>query len=120
MVSVATQPPSLVPPWVEQHAGRIPDPVERLRFLRLQASAPVSAKPRSFKRALLWVAAAIVPAIVPGPIPTGTAETFAREQHLLVPVTNQAEAVSPPASRVWRVDYAEASEIYSNGLRIDL
>jgi hypothetical protein len=117
---MATQPPNPVPLWVEQHAGRIPDPVERLRFLRLHASVPVSAKPWSLKRSLLWVAAAVVSAIVPGPIPTGTAETFAREQRLLVPVTNQAEEASTPASRVWRVDYSDTSELYSNGLRIDL
>jgi N-acetylmuramoyl-L-alanine amidase-like protein len=119
---VATQPPSLVPPWVEQHAGQIPDPVERLRFLRLHASggAIEPARWRLIKRPLLWVLAGVVSAIVPGPIPTGTAETFAREQRLLVPVTNQAEAASTPASRVWRVDYSETSELYSNGLRIDL
>jgi hypothetical protein len=57
-------------------------------------------------------------AIIPGPIPTGTAETFARERRLLVPVTGWSQEA--PASRVWRVESSPTSELYSNGLRIDL
>ena len=102
-------------PSVERQADRIADPVQRLRYLRRQMAAPRQPPRRAFKRPVMWMAMAVALVMIPGPIPTGTAETFARERRLLVPVEAPA-----PASRVWRVENSPTSELYSNGLRIDL
>jgi len=53
------------------------------------------------------------------PLPTGTAETFAKERHLVVAPSQQSH--TPLATpRVWLVDRSNSIELYSNGLRIDL
>jgi hypothetical protein len=52
------------------------------------------------------------------PLPTGPAETFAREKTMVAPGAEKTPAASVP--RVWLVDKSSASELYSNGLRIDL
>ena len=51
------------------------------------------------------------------PLPTGTAETFAKEKRLVVGGNPQAPN---PAPRVWLVDRSDYLELYSNGLRVDL
>jgi hypothetical protein len=123
---VAAHFPSLGPtPSVERRANQISDPVERLRFLRRRMAAPSRPPRRSFARPLRWAAVAAVLAMIPGPVPTGTAETFARERRLLVPAmraptTSAREEAPASPSRVWRVDYSQTSELYSNGLRLDL
>jgi N-acetylmuramoyl-L-alanine amidase len=112
------------PLGVERRAGRIADPVERLRFLRREMRAPVvqplEARPpggSSWRQVFLVVGLVLMVAIVP--LPTGTAETFAKEKRLVVPV-NEAAAASSPAMRVWLVDKSDSLELYSNGLRVDL
>ena len=52
------------------------------------------------------------------PLPTGTAETFAREKRLVAPAVETTPVASTP--RVWLVDKSDSTELYSNGLRIDL
>jgi len=108
-------------PAVERHAGRIPDPVKRLRYLRcemalLQRRAG-AARPARY---LNWVVIVAAFAVVPGPIPTGTAETFARERELVIPIPDSSSVVPPAAPRVWRVETSNSFELYSNGLRVDL
>ena len=52
------------------------------------------------------------------PLPMGTAETFAREKSLVA--TGTANPQIANAARVWLVDQSNSTELYSNGLRIDL
>jgi N-acetylmuramoyl-L-alanine amidase len=114
-------------PRIERRADRIADPVERLRYLRKEMAKPpkVIAAPvqRQWKiagfRHLAWVALAIAMMVAPSPAPTGAAETSVRERNLLVPRAT-AENAPAPARRVWRVERSETTEVYSNGLHVDL
>jgi hypothetical protein len=115
--------PILEPPvWVERRADRITDPVERLRFLRRQTkeqSQPklvqASGRTRYWHVAAMILGLVILIAIVP--LPTGTAETFAKERRLVVGPPALAASAVP---RVWLVEKSDVLELYSNGLRIDL
>ncbi len=105
------------PAWVERQAGRIADPVERLRFLRLQTCAQPEPNASDLRRvSILIVGLALMVAIVP--LPTGTAETFAKERRLVVPPNPQT--VVPIPAHVWLVEQSDSLEVYSNGLRVDL
>src|SRR5579872_5165130 len=110
--------PILEPPsWVERRARRIADPVERLRFLRKQMRGKQPRRSRSWHVASMVACLVVMIAIVP--LPTGTAETFAKERHLVVAESKQPPvAVSP--QRVWLVERSGYLELYSNGLRIDV
>jgi hypothetical protein len=118
--------PILEPPaWVERRAGRMTDPVERLRFLRRQMTAQRTARPRQAMtgKRRIWHVASIVGCLVVlvavVPLPTGTAETLAKERHLIGGASAKP-AVAIPAPRVWLVDRSGSLELYSNGLRIDV
>lgn len=106
---------------VEQRACHITDPVERLRFLRQSmeaARAQNAARPtRRWRPASIVAGLLLLVTIVP--VPTGTAETFARER-ALVATRSAGVPVANPVTRVWLVDKSDALELYSNGLRIDL
>jgi hypothetical protein len=106
---------------VERRACHITDPVERLRFLRQSmeaARAPSAARlTRRWRPASIVAGLVLLVAIVP--VPTGTAETFARERALVAP-RSAGVPVANPVARVWLVDKSDALELYSNGLRIDL
>jgi hypothetical protein len=105
------------PAWVERRACQIADPVERLRFLRREMRVRKQAPQSSRGRAALLIAGLLaMVAIVP--LPTGTAETFVKENTLVAPTVTNAPISS--ASRVWLVERSNALEVYSNGLRIDL
>jgi hypothetical protein len=110
--------PILEPPeWVEMRAARIADPVERLGFLRRQMheTRERKARPaRHWRGALLAAGLAAMMIIIS--LPAGTAETFARRG--VVSAESSAPRVWLP--RVWLVDKSDSSELYSNGLRIDL
>jgi hypothetical protein len=69
---------------------------------------------------VIRLAAVVFLAAVLGSTPTGTAETLARERRLLVPAAAPLDAPPVSTSKVWRIDYSDSSELYSNGLRIDL
>ncbi len=106
------------PTRVEQRAGRIMDPVERLRFLRQEMHSQPE-PPRRWRTGLRHAAslmAGLVVLVVIGPLPTGTAETFAKERRLVV----AAAPVANPTPRVWLVEQSDSLEVYSNGLRVDL
>jgi hypothetical protein len=119
--------PTLEPPqWVEQRADRIADPVERLRFLRRQMTG--QSRPTELRRIhtgrmryghVASMVACLVVLVAFIPLPTGTAETFAKEKRLVVPESQQAR-VGTSIPRVWLVDKSGSLELYSNGLRIDL
>jgi hypothetical protein len=109
--------PILEPPkWVERRAARISDPVERLRYLRRQMGGQSYSR-----RTRVWhvaaMAASLVMMVAIVPLPTGTAETFARERRLVVGGSAQASNAAP---KVWLVDRSDYLELYSNGLRVDL
>ena len=113
--------PSLEPaPRIERRAHRIKDPVERLRYLRREMSR---ARRRRFQvlRHLAWIALPAILAIAPWPHSSGSAETLALERRLMVPSqmppVPQTPAVVP---RIWRVEHSASTDVYSNGLRVEL
>jgi N-acetyl-anhydromuramyl-L-alanine amidase AmpD len=112
------------PAWVERRAERIVDPVERLRFLRRQVGrqripglAHRLSQHRRTQIASLLASLVIMVAVIP--LPTGTAETFAKERQL-VAAGNQEAPVAQARPAVWLVEQSDSLELYSNGLRIDL
>ena len=107
-------------PPIERRADRITDPVERLRFLRQEmAESYLVRKPAPFAKHAGWIGLIVALAMASGPAPRSAAETTVRERRLPVPRPDPGEAPST-VPNVWRVDRSETSEIYSNGLRIDL
>ena len=111
---------------IDWRAGRISDPVKRLRYLRGEMSretVPIASSPRrnwQRFRHLAWVAVPAVIALVPGPSPRGSAEILERERALVVPRADDAPTPISPVPRVWLVERTENTEVYSNGLRVDL
>lgn len=118
-------------PEIERRAGRIEDPVRRLRYLRRAMAippplpAPVStpAPPAKIRRKSLipraiGIAAAV--AILFVPTPAGTAETSARERGLLIPRDAAAPSLPKPVPKIWTVERTDTTEVFSNGLRVDL
>lgn len=105
-------------PWVDWFAGRIEDPVRRLRFLKAVAPAPelVSGQRTGLARlvmpaffTLVLTAVCLVQTgghIRPAPKPVR-------------PIALPRPTGTPPANRVWLVEKTDSSEVYSNGLRID-
>ena len=116
---------------IEGSADRITDPVKRLRFLRtqmLEVSPPPLLLSASTKKAhrfgglrqFAWLMLPVMMGFATGPAPNGTAETFALERRLLVPSADPGVTAIPPVPHVWRVERSETTEVYSNGLRVDL
>jgi hypothetical protein len=120
-MSTMPRSPILEPPaWVEQRADRITDPVERLRFLRRQMKERKQAglvQQGRIRTASVIAGLLVMVGFVP--LPTGTAETFAKEKKL-VSAGSQEMQVAPPILSVWLVEKSDSLELYSNGLRIDL
>jgi hypothetical protein len=105
-------------PLVDWFAGRIEDPVRRLRFLQAVAPPPELVSARRAR-----VARLIVPAFL-----TLTMTALCLVQaggHLrpvpktLPPVLLPRSAGTRPLNNVWLVEKTDGSEVYSNGLRID-
>lgn len=123
-------------PLIERRAAGISDPVRRLRYLRAKMSEPVPtpAPPEALAPhrhsmwrlpRLGWLALPLALALASGSSSRSAAETAARERGLLVPRggSNQIASSpdsSAPVSRVWRIEQSESTEVYSNGLRVDL
>lgn len=102
-----------VTPLFERRAGKISDPVKRLRYLRrnilLTQPARPSAKPRRIRH-FGWLAVPLALALASGGGSSGGAETVAAIPRL-------TESIAVP--RVWRVERSETTDVYSNGLRVD-
>lgn len=98
---------------IERRAAQIQDPIHRLRFLRREM--PV-ARPRAFRPE--WTALLMMLVLIPAPTPAGVAEISTLERRMLAPVTSVPNAPAHPP--IWRVERSASSELYSNGLRIDL
>jgi hypothetical protein len=100
-------------------AERIADPVARLRFLR--GAMSYQSRKSSTRRAVAhtgWVILAAAIAMAPGPRPKGSAKPLP-----IAPSIVAASEASPKfelkPERVWLVERSGATELYSNGLRID-
>lgn len=106
------------PADIEREAGRIADPVERLRYLRkhgtetLQETLPRRPLSKPWQAGL--AAVALVAAMVLGYWALLPAQA---------PEAVKAAVISPvrPApQQVWKVEGTQVEEVHSNGLRIDL
>jgi N-acetylmuramoyl-L-alanine amidase len=105
-------------PWVDWLAGRIPDPVTRLRFLQMVAPAPELVEHRKSRLAQLMLAV-VLPALAAVLALVQTGGYLRPVSKPLRHVTATRAHISVPANSVWLVDKSDSSEIYSNGLRID-
>ena len=108
--------------WVDGVAGSISDPVHRLRFLK--AVAPV-AEIREERRGRSWSPSIRVLLFLTAFAAVLVSISFVRANaRAAPPVPRRATAAAPlpklrQASDVWRVEERGASEVYSNGLRVD-
>jgi hypothetical protein len=111
---------------LDRRAERISDPVERLRFLRREMAIssvqpqPVRTRNSRALRYAGWLGMFVILPLATAPTPKGAAETMARERGLLVPRADAAVNLPSTVSRVWLVEHSESTEVYSNGLRVDL
>ncbi|HEV2446224.1 MAG TPA: hypothetical protein VGS58_09890 [Candidatus Sulfopaludibacter sp.] len=105
---------------LEWRAGRLRDPVARLQFLQGRAGTE-RARPRSPFRHVpapaITLGLALVGAVLLRPWSTSPAA------HPTSPPRSSRRETSPPASagslpRVWLVEAAKQSDLYSNGLRV--
>ena len=106
---------------IERCAGRIPDPVKRLHYLRREMARRRFGFGQTATRIrhLGWMALPALLFLLPGPRPKGAAETIERERGLTVRRADGA-AVSPAVPKVWVVERNRSTEVFSNGLRVDL
>ena len=108
----------VTPADIERQAGRIADPVERLRYLRKHSAEAVKDTvprgPLSFQARIGIGVAALVLA---------SGLTYWMMPSAKAPVAAKAPAVAsvrPAPNQVWQVENSQLEEVYSNGLRIDL
>jgi hypothetical protein len=112
----------LVPPgWVAGSvlhlwAGRIADPVTRLRFLR-RSTLLIEERRTQAKRALVVVA--VVLALVLMPTSSIITATSLLRQHAVPPPERPSLQAQGKPSRIWLVEKKDDFEVYSNGLRIE-
>jgi hypothetical protein len=104
---------SLAQKFIELRAGRIHDPVARLRYLqqRIGMARPASRR-RSNTPVVLFLLALASLLIAYKPSKTEAHQSFAPLPHLTA-------AGADVYAHVWLIDQTKDFEIYSNGLRID-
>ncbi len=106
------------PAEIERQAGRISDPVERLRYLRKNSVATVQETlPRAplslpMRAGIASVALICAAGFAYWLSPSAKAPVVAKAPALPVP--------RPAPNQVWQVDHTAIEEVYSNGLRINL
>jgi hypothetical protein len=114
---------------VERRARQIADPIERLKYLRRQTHAPKAratmAGMQQFRFRLLRVTGVLVAAVmvaISGSWSPDAVGVRTREHKLLVPGLAAAMNLKSTSviSSVWQVEGTEMTEVYSNGLRVDL
>lgn len=123
----------LSPGQLEKRAASIADPIERLRFLRTHAAAPgasvfergPSPRTRRFLTSRRRIATALAAIVLIATLiawPAGNPEVAASEDRVAVPgaVVVPPGGSLPPPPQIWLVDSSETTEVYSNGLRIEL
>ncbi len=108
-------------PVVDWRAGRIQDPIERLRYLR--RTMEVDAKPAArHRRALTQGLRDLAPWIlcllffIPGPTSSSTRNALARESTIVLP---EPQAPIEETQKVWLVQKTAQYEEFSNGLRVE-
>jgi hypothetical protein len=108
----------VTPADVERQAGRIADPVERLRYLRKHGGEAVQQRlPRAQLSKPVQAGIAALALVLAG----GIAYWLQPAAKAPVAVKASAIPVSRPApNQVWQVENSQIEEVYSNGLRIDL
>ena len=113
-------------PWLDLRAHKIPDPVERLRFLRQEMQALESERPyrKPAVRHGRWAMAAVVALIAvlaaaPPAHVTATAPPPQPARSASVTMPRTVNTLAAP-NKVWRVDRSGMLETYSNGLRVDV
>jgi len=110
-------------PWVDWCAGRIGDPVVRLRFLRAVAPelGQVPVKPWPAPRRYLALALSLIPIPLLLVLFLARGRTQAADAPIrpAVSAALPAPAESGPPPEVWQVEKSANSETYSNGLRVD-
>jgi hypothetical protein len=107
-------------PRIDRRARRINDPVERLRYLRREMARPRRRRPEVLRH-LSLLAIPMIVAIAPRPNSAGSAETVAIERRLLIPPRiSPPPPVSTTAPKIWRVEHSATTDVYSNGLRVEL
>ncbi len=92
---------------LEARAGRMQDPIEKLRYLRRQQARRDSGRGLAGRWVRIWAASAALLA----PVPMAPDAVLIREA---APVQRSA-----PAPEVWLVEENEGVELYSNGLRVE-
>jgi len=132
-------------PKIERRAECIADPVERLRYLRRVTAPERNLLPPGRWRHAAWLTLAAMLVLAPGPRTKSAAGTFERERGLLAAwsysptnvaastldsatVSRSATPATPSSGgeastlipHVWQVERSRTSELYSNGLRVDL
>ncbi len=112
-------PDRLAQVWLEARAGRIDDPVLKLRFLRQE-----SVRAPGFVRILKHVGAVVLAAGIIVTMPfsmlmraTGLFNDGAQQPP---PPARVVADTAAPLQRVWLVDQKKEFETYSNGLRIEI
>lgn len=107
--------------WADSIAGSMSDPVKRLRFLRAVAPlANVAGERRWLGRGLSVGVLAIV--LAAGALSFSYVRASAQPPAPAMPPAPPAHDAAPAtlaATDVWLVEQNAASEVYSNGLRID-
>ena len=98
---------------IERRAGKIGDPVERLRYLRQTAAASASAGRERGRHAWMGIVA-----LTAGVLPLAS-DAVGRKALPVRPPTPAAPPLVAPATSVWEVENASSYEVYSNGLRIE-
>lgn len=97
-------------------AGRIPDPVSRLRFLR-RGTALVEERRTQAKRTMMAVAVGL--SIVFMPTSSIITATSLLRQHTVPPPERPSLRLPGKPARIWLVEKKDDFEVYSNGLRIE-
>ena len=110
------RPSFVLAPFVEWRANRIPDPVEKLRFLRTAATFQLQAKDivrlnGPWQRRVVFIAMVVL--LIPRPT-VSDANSIYREQLAALGL-----GATEKFANVWLVDRNEGYEVYSNGLRIE-
>ncbi|PWU02275.1 MAG: hypothetical protein C5B51_21145 [Terriglobia bacterium] len=106
-------------PWVGSFAGRISDPVVRLRFLRAVAPPPVSAPAERWRRVFRFLLPVASAAFL---LSLTLMQAASRIEIAAVTVRDSVAPQMPPlkpSPEVWLVEKKGDEEVYSNGLRID-
>jgi hypothetical protein len=102
--------------WIAWRAGRISDPVKRLRYLRATTAGDLRPRPLSWKSLIL----AVLTALLVAPVHNAKMEVRQRTAPAApVPLPEFQQPEETETGDVWLVERKPDYEVYSNGLRIE-